>query len=219
MEGCGALRSTVNDLLKFLAANLGASNAPAFSPAIGDRAQATDRDAGFPSLVESLARTHQPRRDADFGWKIGLGWHISSDGIVWHNGGTGGFRSYLGFDPQRHRGVVVLSNSEADVDDLGHFIVTTPREHQLAGIDHEIYDSYLGKYKLAPGTMITITRDGDKLFAQLTGQDKIEFFPESETNFYCKVVEAELRFVKDGGTVEAVILHQNGLDQRAPKQK
>jgi CubicO group peptidase (beta-lactamase class C family) len=219
LEGCGALRSSVNDLLKFLAANLAAKGSPASSSVNSDPDQVTDRDAGVPSLAESMAKTHQARREADFGGKVALGWHISTDGLVWHNGGTGGFRSYMGFDPQSHRGVVVLANSEADVDALGIFILTTPKEHKLASIDYEVYNSYLGKYKLAPGVMITITRQGNQLFAQLTGQDKIEFFPQSETSFFCKVVEAELRFVSNGGTVEAVILHQNGLDQRAPKQK
>ena len=197
IEGCGALRSTVNDMLKFLAVNMG------IDPC---------------SIADAAVKTHIPLRDADLGQRIGLGWHTSTAGIIWHNGGTGGYRSYVGFSPRTHRGVVVLCNSANDVDDLALEILGPAREHQLAKVDPLIYTNYVGKYQLAPGATLTITSEGEKFFAQLTGQEKIEFFPESEADFFCNVVDAQLTFVKDAaGAVTAVVLHQGGYDQKAKK--
>jgi CubicO group peptidase (beta-lactamase class C family) len=197
LAGCGAIRSTANDMLKFLAASMGVEHSP---------------------VSEQLASMQAPRRDAGLGQKVGLGWHINTDGIVWHNGGTGGYRSYLGFNRQARRGVVVLGNSAADVDGLGLFILGPARQHTVARVDSAIFDKYVGKYKLGSRATFTITRDGEKLFAQLTGQQRFEIFPESETKFFYKVVDAQLTFFKDkAGVVTHLVLHQNGLDQEAKK--
>ena len=196
LPGCGALRSSVNDLLKFLAANMGEPASP---------------------LSAAMAKTHVPRREAFAGQQIGLAWHINTASQVWHNGETGGYHSFIGFDKQAHRGVVVLANSENDIDQLGLYVLTPVRQRAPANVSPQVYDQYVGKYKLAPGAILTISRDGDRFFARLTGQQKIEFFPESESDFFCKVVDAQLTFVKKGEAVEAVVLHQNGLDQKAPR--
>ncbi len=61
--------------------------------------------------------------------EIGLAWLISPLGkqkaheVIWHNGGTGGYRSYLGFLKDANIGVVVLSNSQLEVDTLGSLIL------------------------------------------------------------------------------------------------
>jgi hypothetical protein len=154
------------------------------------------------------------------GQKIGLAWHINTDGVVWHNGGTGGYRSFMGFNKKSGRGVVVLANSAGgDTDGLGLSILGPARSHAVAKVDPLVFDEYVGTYKLAPGAIFAIIRDGDHFFAQLTGQQRIEFFPESETGFFCKVVDAQLTFHKDAsGKVTHLVLHQNGADQKAPKQ-
>jgi hypothetical protein len=55
--------------------------------------------------------------------------------------------------------------------------------------------------------------------AQLTGQPLFQFYPESETRFFYKVVDAQLTFQKDGnGKVTSLILHQGGRDQTAKKK-
>jgi D-alanyl-D-alanine-carboxypeptidase/D-alanyl-D-alanine-endopeptidase len=197
LAGCGAVRSTANDMLRFLAAGMGLKRSP---------------------LADELEKMQAPRHDAGLGQKIGLGWHINADAIVWHNGGTGGYRSYLGFDRPARRGVVVLANSAADVDALGLFILGAARQHTVAQVDSAAFGNYVGKYKLAPSASFTITREGAHLFAQLTGQPRFEVFPESEDRFFYKVVDAQLTFVKDkAGVVTHLVLHQNGLDQEAKK--
>jgi CubicO group peptidase (beta-lactamase class C family) len=198
IEGCGALRSSANDMLKFLAANMGFGN---------------------PRLTDAMKKTQAPRHETELGQQVALAWHVNTDGIVWHNGGTGGYRSFIGFSPLSHRGVVLLANSANDVDDLALWAIGPASHHTVAKIDPAVYQRYVGKYKLAPGATITIIREGDQLFAQLTGQDRIEFFPEAETEFFCKVVDAQLIFTREGDEVKTVTLRQAGFDQKAPKEK
>lgn len=100
--GCGAIKSTGADMVRFLAANM---NNPA-------------------PLGKSFAKTQQQVAKIP-GGGIGYGWHIDKmngaffgvDKIIWHNGGTGGFRTYMGFDPATNRGIVVLSNQANDALD------------------------------------------------------------------------------------------------------
>lgn len=90
-------------------------------------------------------------------------------------------------------------------------------------LDPKIYDDYVGEYEmvsLAKGLMMNITKENNKLFAQLTGQEKIEIFPSSEKEFFYKVVDAQITFEKDeGGNVVSLTLHQMGQDMKAPKIK
>jgi serine-type D-Ala-D-Ala carboxypeptidase/endopeptidase len=93
LEGCGALRSSVNDLLKFLSANMGLTATP---------------------LSAAMQKIQVPLRDGFPGDKIGLVWWIAPSGIISHNGATGSYRSFIGFDPHSRRGIVVLANSNND---------------------------------------------------------------------------------------------------------
>jgi serine-type D-Ala-D-Ala carboxypeptidase/endopeptidase len=78
---------------------------------------------------------------------------------------------------------------------------------------------YVGTYELAPGKNLAIRLDGSQLNAQLPGQGERPIFPESETKFFLKVVDAQLEFGKDAaGAVTHVVLHQNGIDQKAMRR-
>jgi D-alanyl-D-alanine-carboxypeptidase/D-alanyl-D-alanine-endopeptidase len=106
MGGAGGMRSSVPDLLTFLAANLGLIATP---------------------LAEAMQRTHHARRPTDHAddW-IGLGWRIRRrDGseILWHSGSTAGYRAFLGMDLRRRVGVVVLANARVPHDDLGFHLL------------------------------------------------------------------------------------------------
>lgn len=64
--------------------------------------------------------------------------------------------------------------------------------------------------------LLTVTRGRKRLFVQLTGQPALEVFPEGEKDYFLKVVDAQLTFETNGqGRATAVVLHQNGRDQRA----
>jgi len=95
-----------------------------------------------------------------------------------------------------------------------------PGERKAAAVDPRLYDRLTGDYELAPGFIITILRRGDRLFSQATGQPEVELFPESETRFFLKVVDAQVDFSLDAsGRVTALVLHQGGQDLPGKKIK
>ncbi len=88
-----------------------------------------------------------------------------------------------------------------------------PRERQAVQVDPAVYDAYVGEYELQPSFSLKVTRQGDRIFAQATGQPEIEIFPESETRFFLKAVDAQIDFVRGAdGKVTGLVLHQNGRD-------
>lgn len=207
LAGAGAIRSSAKDLLKFVGANAGLSRSSLW-PAI-QLAQKPRHDAGSPNV------------------DVGLCWHISKNHghpLVWHNGQTAGYHSFIGFDPGKRRGVVVLINAGRSIDDLGFHLLdpgSPLSKPQVAKGDAiklapEILDRYVGRYELAPGVFFNLRREGDQLKAQITGQAYADIFPRTETEFFYKVVDAQLSFVKDEhGKVSGLVLHQNGADQSA----
>jgi hypothetical protein len=133
----------------------------------------------------------------------------------------------VAYDPKARTGVVALSNAftGAGVDDIGRHLLDSsvplskpPKEHKETTVDPKLYDGYVGTYQLAPDVFFTLTREGDHLFAQLTGQTKAEIFPEGDRDYFYKVVDAQITFVTDNtGRATELILHQNGLDQHAKR--
>ncbi|MBC7475559.1 MAG: serine hydrolase, partial [Candidatus Sericytochromatia bacterium] len=100
MQGAGAIKSDLNDMMKFLSANMSL---------IEDN-----------PLQKAMDLSHQLQfQDTNFG--IGLGWHITKiktgDKVIWHNGATAGFTSFIGFIKDKKVGVVILSNSSNSVDE------------------------------------------------------------------------------------------------------
>jgi hypothetical protein len=77
----------------------------------------------------------------------------------------------------------------------------------------EQLDRCVGRYELFPGFVLEVTREGGRLFSQATGQPKVEIFAEAETEFFLKVVDAQLSFQMDGaGPAKGLVLHQGGHD-------
>ena len=89
---------------------------------------------------------------------------------------------------------------------VGQLVIDEP-------IDNAILESYVGKYELREGLIVTVIKEGKQMKAQATGQDQFEIFPESENVFYPKIFEAQFTFNKnEAGEVESMTLHQNGQD-------
>ena len=203
LAGAGALRSTANDMLKFLAAAMDITDTP-LKPAF-HRMLSVNHATGVADLDIAMA------------WHI---WRKYGSSIVWHNGGTAGYHSFIGFDPNAKRGAVVLCNTFFDIDDVGlHLIDPRYPEQKFEPpapeikVDPAVLETYIGEYELAPGFSIKVTRDGDRLYAQATNQPRFEIFAAKENEFFLKVVEARITFTKDeGGHVVSLTLHQNGKD-------
>jgi beta-lactamase regulating signal transducer with metallopeptidase domain len=86
------------------------------------------------------------------------------------------------------------------------------------GIDAKLLGGYVGAYQLTPRLIISVTRDGDKLFGQTTGRPRFQIHPYTDRDFFYTIVAAQLSFVLGAdGTASAVILHQSGMDRTAER--
>ena len=212
LAGAGAIRSTMSDMLKFADANLHPERGP---------------------LERAMSFAHEVRAKAG-PMGIGLNWlslYAGADTIVWHNGGTGGYRTYIGLLPSRKMAVVVLTNTGGTgADDIGMHLLSPalPLAPRPAPVKQRVAITlpaatlarYAGTYQLAPTFAIEVTADGDALYAQPTGQQKFRLWPETELDFFIREVDAQVTFVRDSsGAVSALVLHQGGHDQTAPKVK
>jgi CubicO group peptidase (beta-lactamase class C family) len=95
-----------------------------------------------------------------------------------------------------------------------------PKPKEAAAVDPMIYDNYAGDYQLAPNFVITISREGNKLMGQATGQPKFELVPRSNTRFHIAVVNAEIEFTLDAeGKATGLTLTQGGQKMEAKRVK
>jgi CubicO group peptidase (beta-lactamase class C family) len=163
----------------------------------------------------------------NYGYGLGID-SKSSRKTISHGGGINGFSTYIARFPDQKVTVVVLRNADYGAPGPGKIT------HDLAAIlfgekydipaaivevkvDPRIFDAYAGRYEVMPNFILTISNEAGHLMAEATGQPKVELFPESETKFFLKVVDAKVTFVKDAaGKVTHLILHQGG-DQQAKK--
>jgi serine-type D-Ala-D-Ala carboxypeptidase/endopeptidase len=209
LAGAGAIRSTTNDMLKFLDANL--------HPERGS----LERAMAFAQLARAPAGS----------MRIGLNWLTTAAGtdtIVWHNGGTGGYRTFIGFEPSQKRGVVVMTNSGGvGADDIGMHLLDPalplardPASRTAIAVPADVLARYIGSYQLWSNFLLDVTLQQDTLYAHVTGQPIFHLWPETETNFFLKEIDAEITFVRDPqGVVTGLVFHEGGLNQTASKIK
>ena len=87
--------------------------------------------------------------------------------------------------------------------------VTMPVEKKEISVPEEILKPYTGEYELMPGFNLKIFVENGNLFIQATGQDKYQLFPESNTKFFMKVVDAQAEFIPEAdGSVNKLIFTQ-----------
>jgi uncharacterized protein (TIGR03435 family) len=159
-----------------------------------------------------------------FGW----GMHaVNGHKVIEHGGAWQGFTCNISRFVDDGLTVVVLTNlAGARPGVIAHTVAglvnpvlepPPPKEHKEITVNPKLFDGYIGKYQLAPDFILTITRHGDHLFGQATGQGMLELFPEGERDFFLKVVDAQITFVTDtSGRASELILHQGG-DQPAKR--
>jgi serine-type D-Ala-D-Ala carboxypeptidase/endopeptidase len=204
-EGAGALRSSAYDLLVYVRAHMHPPAGP---------------------LSKALAEVTRPQRATDRdSAKIGLAWQIESrqgQTIVWHNGMTGGSASFVGFNADGSRGVVVLTNISRDLGEIGFAALLpdtktafSPKELAL---EPKALVDYPGRYRLAPNFDLVVSAREGGLQAQATGQPALPMFASGHDEFFLKAVEARLSFRRDEkGRISSLVLHQNGQDVPAPR--
>ncbi len=155
--------------------------------------------------------------------------------IISHGGGVPGFNAYSVGDVNSRVGVYLMANAspslrpmraigklvlellrgETDIQPLPSFAV---KEHKEVPVSSDILAKYVGKYEMRPDFVLTITKEGNKMFVQATGQERAQIFPMSDSEFFLKVVDAEITFNRDeSGEVTGATLHQNGKDEPAKR--
>ncbi len=150
---------------------------------------------------------------------------------IHHGGADNAHRSHFAFYPELGVGVIVHSNhaafdgsiptgiTEAFLSD--HLTSKEEAEDEVAegaafdpkSYDPEAFDEYAGRYELeaAPGFILTVSRRGDSLFTQATGQPEVQIYATSDSTFELRIVEASLTFHRNSeGEVKSLTLHQNG---------
>jgi serine-type D-Ala-D-Ala carboxypeptidase/endopeptidase len=200
LGGAGAIRSTADDMLRYLKANMGVGASP---------------------LGAAMQFAQQPRSNAVNAMRIGLAWMTTGSGIVWHNGQTGGYASFIGFTADRRRGIVILTDTGMAADDLGFAsldagVAIAPAQKAIV-LPSTALDDYVGTYKLADNFLLKVVRSGDGLLAQATGQGPIPIFPSAPNAFFARIAGISISFTRGpNSVVDGLVLHQNG-DHKAPR--
>jgi len=200
LAGAGALRSTANDLLTFLDVSMGNRRTP---------------------LAAAMEMTFAERRPTGQGTPlVGQGWFVSTlhnDEIVWKDGGTGGYASFVGFSSKSRRAGILLSNAadySANTRAGMHLIDTAyalPKLRREMQVDPAVLATYAGRYEISPTFILTVRPDSGRLYIQATAQPEFEAYAESETEFFYRVVDAQISFARpEGGVAPSLTLHQNG---------
>src|SRR5712691_447746 len=148
--------------------------------------------------------------------------------VIDHDGGIEGFNTRLAYYPQDKLTVVVLGNLKGPAPQqiastlaaVAHGeTVTLQSERKEITLDPKVLGRYVGAYQMSPAVNMLITLDNNQLLSKLTNQGAIPIFPESETKFFVKVVDAQLEFSGSDaqGRATQLILHQNGRDMPAKR--
>jgi CubicO group peptidase (beta-lactamase class C family) len=164
-------------------------------------------------------------------WGLGIAIEATPFGTNFGHGGRNpGFTSHsLMYKDQGIGYVFLVNNDDASKIDnvLNAYLIagksglknTKPIAHKAAKVDPNLYDAYVGRYEIGHDTIVTFTREGDRLMAQPSNEGKSEVFPESETVFFLKPSsDATVTFVKDDkGKVTHIVFRREGHETKAKR--
>lgn len=167
----------------------------------------------------------------------GFGWTIDRlNGLreISHGGELAGFGSYLLRIPEKDLTVVVLLNCVPQLPNLQQWGLAREIARRALGpeLPHQdaarpatsvsgaVLDAIAGRYDMGGGMILTVRREGDRLFAEITDRKRVEMVPQSDRTFVVSGGGAEATFVrKANGQVGKAILKQGGDRIDAPRLK
>jgi CubicO group peptidase (beta-lactamase class C family) len=217
-DGAAGVYSTVEDLNRWAEALFGGR---ALEPASLAAALTPGKVAGDDPLLPKPI-------GYGYGWQIG---DLRGLTEIGHAGKDLGFESNLRRVPARAFTVVMLANSNApapdatpgwlsrDIAELCLGDTLAPHEHPQVDTSVTVaaLDAVVGRYDYR-SAVLTVTRDGIRVFAQVSGEPSVEIFPKSQTQFFWKRRNEQLTFVKNAqGVVTKAVLHQDGGALDAPR--
>jgi CubicO group peptidase (beta-lactamase class C family) len=204
LQPAGGIRSNVEDLVKFVKAQMGLSR--------------TD-------LATAIELTQRPMALINGNTRIGLVWNITSvgnDEIISHSGATGGYRAYIAFSKKTKKGIIILNNSGQHQDDLGMYFFD--QAVKVSSATHPILVPSLrlranvGIYKLSRefngktlNQQLDVKLENNQLFVKSGGLPYVPIYPKSESVFFTKGPEAFIEFIRNkDGRVDKMLLSQAG---------
>jgi hypothetical protein len=163
----------------------------------------------------------------DYAFGVALGRHQGMATIS-HSGSWAGYRSYTIWVPGKRFAAAILANtSNMDPSGLALKITdlylgippapSTPasaRPPAAVKANPAAWKPFLGTYRLGPGWLLTITREGDQLMTQATHEDKFPMTPVSDTNFFVEAYGTPVAFVRESSGAVTNLLYR-GIN--APK--
>lgn len=179
LAGAGSIRSSIKDLLHYGTAYL-----------------TTDQ----PQLNDAMTLATQVHFSNDK-TQVGLGWHFSQSGMIWHNGGTAGFNSMLMIDPKQQKVVAAITNTDPNhnVEDIAVHLMDASnpmRKHDFpVAIEPKALDAYIGEYhNESTKKPLRIERRDDQLFLVAAKQPKFAMTYIGNNSFKLNLINAKVIF-------------------------
>ncbi|HEY4181534.1 MAG TPA: serine hydrolase [Kofleriaceae bacterium] len=195
LAGAGSLVSTANDQLSLIEAEL-------------------DADAGGKLPLRGAMRLTQEAQMetqvGETGPNAGLGWQIDADGRYWHNGQTGGYHTFITFDPKARRGVVVLAATATTLVDAIPSRVYAVLDNQTPAppkfpAPRDLIQ-FAGQYDLA-GTKVSVVADDKRLYISAPNEPRARLLPLSDHEFLIEAIQAAVVFEREAdGKISRFVL-------------
>lgn len=218
LAGGTGLRSNLLDMMTLVSASMGIIYA---LPEDFTEEDSTRYHASFDSLI--VARNPADEENV----RTALGWKVRQDergrDIHWLTGRTNGFYAFAAFLKEWRKGVVVLSNSSASVEDIGFHLLSArnplaPPPEKTVHLTEAAYVACTGTYAFSPEFIVEITYSDGKLYGHPPGQPRSELVLESSGDFYLEEEDARITFVRDEeGNVDHFLFLQDGQTHRAER--
>lgn len=202
LAGAGFLRSSITDLLAYGVAYI-------------------QQPESLKAAMDSATTTQYQQSKL----RVGLGWHINDD-IIWHNGGTAGFRSILLINPKANKVVAAITNhNQHDVEDLAiHLMDSTKPMRKLdfpVDIDSSQITAFIGRYEQPDSDLqIDIKVINKKLYFTAPKQPKQAMIYLGDDRFKLKLIDVIIKFNRDGeNKIDSLTLHGWGQPQTYQKKE
>jgi len=204
LSGAGAIDMNAMDLLSYLQAQMDKSS-PIYEAA----------------LKTQKAQYRFGNRFMGLGW---FGLRTNGKTLLFHNGGTGGYRATVALSPEEDHAFVLLLNSTMEIDPLLAYYLgllpDLPKNQKIISLADDILEEYNGVYTLSPQFKITILRTGSQLMVKATGQVASPIYPSAKDKFFSKVVDAEIHFQRDeNDEIESLTLLQGGREMKGMREE
>jgi D-alanyl-D-alanine-carboxypeptidase/D-alanyl-D-alanine-endopeptidase len=200
LAAAGGLKSTLPDLMAYLRLQLGLPH------------------SGPSGLLSSAESSHQVRRvlPGTPPRELPLSWHRdAASGMLYHSGAALGFHSWLGFIPGKKSGLVLFSNSAAQViEEIGPELLkeavglpaAVPKPMIAVSLEAPALNRCTGAY-LLDKTKLLVSREGDHLLIQFGSKSPSRIWPRSPSSYFCKEWDCrvDFRLPGEGPASEALI--------------